>query len=102
MNLKKQIIKLIEKSELPSKEVLAALDEVRKSYHNPKNVGDKVMSQKEHSQHMVAQIYKNNYTLSKDKAWVFYQGGWRKINGTAPNRYITYIKANIAVKFKKL
>lgn len=101
MNIKKKIIALITKSGLTNKEVVAILDEVRKDYHNPKNVGDKIVSEREQSQHMVAQIYKNTYSLSKDKAWVFYQGGWRKIHGASPDRFITYIKHQIAVKFKK-
>lgn len=102
MNLKKKIINLITKSGLTNKEVLVILDEIRTNYHNRKNVGDKVVSEREHSIHMSAQIYNQDYPLSKDKDWVFYKGGWRKIYGEAPDRHIIYIKANIAVKFKKI
>jgi hypothetical protein len=102
MNLKKKIIALITKSGKDNKEVVAILDVIRTNYHNRKNVGDKVVSERELSSHMIAQIYNQAYPLSRDKAWVFYKGGWRKVRGESPDRHIIYIKANIAVKFKKI
>jgi hypothetical protein len=101
MNLKKQIIKLITKSELTNKEVVAILDEVRTNYHNRKNVGDKVVSEREQSTVMQAMLANGLHPLSKDKSWVFFKGGWRKIRGGTTDRHIVYIKAIIPVKFKK-
>lgn len=91
---------MIKESGLENKEVVSILDEIRKNYHNRKNIGDKTISEKDLST-MVANIFRKNYPLSKDKKYVFYQGGWRKLYGAAPDRYIVYLKSNTPVTFKK-
>jgi len=101
MNLKKKMIALITKSGLTNKEVLLILDEVRTNYHNRKNVGDKVVSEREQSSIMQASMANALHPLSKDKAWVFFKGGWRKIRKDGQDKFITYLKTSVPVKFKK-
>jgi hypothetical protein len=102
MNLKKQIAKLIKASGLENKEVVAILDEIRKDYHDRKNVGDKVVSERELSPYMDALIGMEHHPLSKDKSWVFFKGGWRKVyRAVSGDRHIKYLGSFIQVKFKK-
>lgn len=98
--LKEQIKGMIESSGIENKAVVALLDEIRKDYHNRKNVGDKVVSQKALST-MVAVIYKGEYPLSRDKKTVFYKGGWRVIRGEGSAKHFVYIGSVIAVKFRR-
>lgn len=100
MDLRKQIAKLIKESGLENKEVVALLDDIRKGYHNRKNVGVKGISEKELSK-MIAIINGKDYPLSKDKGYIFYQGGWRKVYGDINSKHIVYLKTNLPVKFKK-
>ncbi|MBO9674451.1 MAG: hypothetical protein J7577_13470 [Sphingobacteriaceae bacterium] len=100
MKLKKKIIALIEKSGFENKEVLALLDDIRKNYHNRKNLGDKGLSEKELSK-MVAIIRGKEYPLSKDKCYLYYRGGWRKVYGDLKSRHIVYLRSSIEFKVKK-
>lgn len=101
MDLKNQIIDLIKESGLENKSVVSILDEVRKKFHNRRNVGDKVLSERVLSEHMQALIYRDLYPLSKNKREVYYKGAWRKVYGEKTKRYIIYLKGSLDVKFKR-
>ncbi len=98
--MKKYIMALLAASELSNKEIVALLDEIRKEYHKPMNVGTKILDQKEHS-NLKAEINGSLYTVSKDKRFVFYLGGWRVINGYAKDKFITYLKTKKALVLRK-
>jgi len=101
MDLKQEIIDLVVKSGIENKEVVATLDEVRKLYHNPKNVGDKVLNEKEHHSSNEAEIYGNRFPLSKDASYVFYKGDWKKRKRGNTANWITYLGVNIEFKIKR-
>lgn len=97
--LKNQIKELINSSGFENKKILIILDEIRKDYHNRRNVGDKGLSLKKHSK-LVALIRDKTYTLSLDRKWVFYKGGWKKIIGVNSIKHIIYLGSELNVKFK--
>lgn len=102
MDLKQEIIDLIAKSGIENKEVVVLLDEVRKIYHNPKNVGDKVLNQKEHHSVMEAEIYGKSYTISNYGHYVFYKGGWRKIyRDNLDGYFIDYLGLFVKLELKR-
>ena len=95
-DLKTSLIKRIAKSGIESKEVVLILDEIRKLYHNQKNVGDKVVSQKELSK-SAAYVYGKSYQVSKDKKYLFYKGAWRVIR----KNEIVYLGSILKLDFKR-
>lgn len=103
-DLKTKIVKSITKSGLTDKEVLAILDEVRKLYHDRKNVGDKVFTTKELHTTLYAVTTSGklrSMSLSKDKLYVYYEGAWRKVYTDGYGKYFRYLKSPIAIKIKK-
>ncbi len=100
MELKDCIVALIDKSGLTNKEVLGVLDGVRALYHDRRNVGDKVLSEREHSSKYEAEIKGVRYPLSKDKKFVYYKGDWKKVYGFVNARFVTYLGTSITVLFR--
>lgn len=102
-DLKQSIIKRITKSGMSNADVVAILDEVRKLYHNRKNVGDKVLSSRKHSGSISAYsiITKAMMPVSSDKGFAYYKGAWKKIQSDKEGIFIIYLGNEIRIKFKK-
>lgn len=100
MKLKEKIQELINSSGLENKEIVAIIDDLRKDYHNRKNVGDKGLSQKKHSK-LSAFIRGKSYVLSLDRNSVFYQGAWRKIVIANSQKHIIYLGSELNTTFKR-
>lgn len=96
--LKENIKQLLDQSGITNKEIVSLLDEIRKDYHDRRNVGDQGLSSKKHSER-IAIIRGERYTLSTDK-YVFYKGGWRVIHEDDLGKYIIYLGKMFMVKIK--